>query len=181
LGVRTLPIPTFKGLSKRCVPLLRAASCPAPEIRIRDGEGLSISLAVLPLGRRCAGAAAASLLGTSVQLVIQGQGWLALSFLFVLVVAGLALRRDLLLRGQDAPVRLELTSAGTLWVYCRNGRVDEVHLQPQTLRMGGGFLMVLKGLRTYRLWLARGNVEPGTLAALHRRLGRGTAALPGLR
>ena len=121
------------------------------------------------------------LLATAAQLVIRGQAMLAISFLIVWWVAGFALRRELLLRGLDAPVRLDLAGDGTLWVYCRNGRVDEVSLRPQTLRIGGGLLMVLKGLRTYRLWLASGNVEPRTLAALHRRVGRGTPAPPGLR
>jgi len=154
---------------------------PAPDIRIRVGEGLIIPLAVLPLARRSAGVAAASIVGTAVQLVLQGQVLLAMSFLFVLVIAASALRRDLLLKGQNAPVRLELTWEGKLLVYCRNGRVEQVRLRPQSLRVGGGLLMVVQGLRTYRLWLASGNVEPGILAALHRRLGRGTPAPPGLR
>jgi hypothetical protein len=59
--------------------------------------------------------------------------------------------------------------------------VDPAGMRPQSLRVGGGVLLVLRGTRTYRLWLAPGNVRPELLAALHRRLGRGSAGVPGLR
>ena len=160
---------------------LRAVLRPAPDVRIRDGEALSIALSVLPVARGCAGAAAATLLATAMQLVVQGQLLLALSFLLVLVIAASGVRRDLLLRGPGAPVWLVLTTEGALSVYCRNGHIEPVRLRPQSLRIGGGLLMILRGNRTYRLWLASGNVKPGTLAALHRRLGRDTAAPAGLR
>jgi hypothetical protein len=168
-------------LSKRCAQDLREALGAPPDIRLRVGEGLTLPLRVLPLAYRCAVAAAASVLGVAAQLVMRGQVLLAVFVLAVLVIAGAVLRRDLLLRGPGAPFRLRLSRDGTLWVYCRNGRVEQVRVRPQSLRMAGGLLLVLQGTRTYRLWLASGNTEPGTLAALHRCLGRGAAAPPGLR
>ena len=56
------PMPRFKDSSAalRGPPRgLLADLRPAPDIRIRVGEGLSIPLAVLPVARRCAGVAAA--------------------------------------------------------------------------------------------------------------------------
>ncbi len=83
--------------------------------------------------------------------------------------------------GRSGAVSLELAASGQIRVYCRDGRVDTVGMRPQSLRIGGGVLLVLRGARTYRLWLARRNVQPDVLAALHRRLGRVSTALPGLR
>jgi hypothetical protein len=152
-----------------------------PDTQVRRGQELVIALQVLPLARRCLAGAGVSLIACFVQLAAQQQGLLAASLLAAFGAAAVMARRDLWLSGQAAAVRLRLTGEGQILVYCRDGRVDPVRLRPQSLRVGGGVLLVLRGTRTYRLWLSNGNVEPGALAALHRRLGRGSAGLPGLR
>jgi hypothetical protein len=114
------------------------------------------------------------------QLLVWRQGLLAAALLAISVAVAVILRRELWLRGVG-PVRLQLTTAGQFRVYCRDGQVDTVGMRPHSLRIGGGVLLVLRGKRTYRLWLAQGNVRPEVLAALHRRLGQGAAGMPGLR
>jgi len=141
---------------------------------------VDIALRPLPLARLLCAGSGLSMLACLAQLVAGGQGLVAAALLAVCVAAAPLLRRELLLGGAG-PVRLQLTSEGQFRVYCRDGSPQPVGLRPQSLRVGGGVLLVLHGHRSYRIWLAEGNVHPEALAALHRRLGRGSAAVPGLR
>jgi hypothetical protein len=120
------------------------------------------------------------MLACLMQLLLWRQGLVASTLLAISVAVAVILRRVLWLRGVG-PVRLQLTTAGQFRVYCRDGQVCTVGMRPQSLRVGGGVLLVLRGRRTYRLWLDRGNVRPEVLAALQRRLGQGAAGMPGLR
>lgn len=165
----------------RCLRLLRQQLQRLPDTQLRPGEALDIPLQTLPLARILGVGAGVSMFACVTQLVIWRQGLLVAALLAVSAVAAVIMRRELWLRGRAVPVRLQLTAAGQFRVYCRNGRVDLVGMRPQSLRVGGGVLLVLCGARTYRLWLAQGNVPPQDLAALHRRLGRGSAGVPGLR
>ncbi|MEO8309233.1 MAG: hypothetical protein ABI616_14460 [Pseudomonadota bacterium] len=125
-------------------------------------------------------AALVSMLACVTHLLFWRQWLLAAALLAITLASGLILLRVIWLRG-GAPLRLQLTAGGQFRIHCRDGRVETVGLRPQSLRLGGGLLLVLRGARTYRLWLARGNVRPEVLAGLQRRLGRGSAGLPGLR
>jgi len=167
-------------LRKRCARGLRSQDNTGPDIRLPAGDALVIPLSALPLACWCSAGAALPLLASAVQLIAGNQVPLAIVLLAAAGTGITALRRDLWLRGPAAPVRLEVRAQGSMRIYCRNGIADEVHLQAHSLRLGGGFLLVLRGRRSYRLLLASGNVEPVTLAALHRRLGRGSAGTPGL-
>lgn len=161
--------------------LLRLQLTGPPDTAIRAGEELDIALRALPLICRCSLGAGASLLACIAQVAVQQQWFLAAALLAALGAAAVVLGGDLWLRGPGAPVRLRLTAAGEILIYCRNGRVDKVHLRPQSLRVGGGLLLVLRGTRTYHLCLGAGNLEPANLAGLHRRMGRGPTGVPGLR
>ena len=152
-----------------------------PDTQVRAGEELDIPLRTLPLARVLGMGAAASMLACSMHLLVWGQWALAAALIAVAATAAVIMQRDLWLRGRAGPVRLQLATDGQFRIYCRDGRVDPVRLRPQSLRVGSGVLLVLCGTRTYRLWLAQGNVRPEVLAALHRRLGRGPTGVPGLR
>jgi hypothetical protein len=160
----------------RCARLLRRP----PDTPLRAGEALDIPLQPLPMARLLCVGAGACMLACLTQLLVWRQGLVAAALLAISVAAAVLLHRVLWLRGVG-PVRLQLTTAGQFRIYCRDGQVHAVGLRPQSLRVGGGVLLVLRGTRTYRLWLDRGNVRPEVLAALHRRLGQGAAGMPGLR
>jgi hypothetical protein len=150
-----------------------------PDTQLRAGEALDIPLRILPLARRLCAGAGVSMLACIVQLLGWRQWLLALVMLAVSVYVAVVLRTMPWLHGMK-PVRLLLTAEGQFRVYCHDG-VDTVGMRPQSLRVGDGVLLVLRGRRTWRFWLAPGNVRPEVLAALHRRLGRGSARMPGLR
>ncbi len=120
------------------------------------------------------------MLACVVQLLLWRQVILALVLAGASSAAAMILGRYPWMK-RSGPSVLRLTTEGQFRVYCRDGSVAAVGLRPQSLRIGGGVLLVLRGNRTYRLWLAPGNVRPEPLAALHRRLGRGSAGMPGLR
>jgi hypothetical protein len=164
-------------LLKHCAGLLQSS----PDMQLCAGEALDIPLRTLPLARLLCAGAGASMLACVTQLLVWRQGLLGAVLLAVSAALVMSLRRELWLRGPGGPVRLQLTCEGQFRVYCRDGRVEPARLRPQSMRVGGGVLLVLGGSRTYRLWLARGNVRPEVLAGLHRRLGRGSAGVPGLR
>lgn len=121
-----------------------------------------------------------SVLACSLQLLTRHQGWLAVTLLAASAIAALAMR-DLWLLGPDAPDCLHVTANGEVRVVARSGRGERVAIRPHSLRLGTGVLLVLQGERTWRLLLARGNVEPACLSALIRRLGPIAPGPPGLR
>ena len=164
-------------LLRRCAELLKSP----PDMQLRAGEELDIPLLALPLARSLGAGAGASMLACATQLVFWRQWFLVTALLAVSVAVVVLLRREPWLSERAGPVRLRLTAEGQFRVYCHADRVDPVGLRPQSLRIGGGVFLVLRGTRTYRLWLAQGNVRPEVLAALHRRLGRGSTGVPGLR
>lgn len=150
-----------------------------PDAQLRAGEPLEIPLRPLPLARALCAGVGVSLLACVVQLVLWRQGILAVVLAGVSAVA--MIPGGCLRKGRFAPAVLRLTTEGQFRVYCHDGSVDAVGMRPQSLRVGAGVLLVLRGKRTHRLWLGPGNVRPEVLAALHRRLGRGSAGVPGLR
>jgi hypothetical protein len=164
-------------LLQHCAELLKSP----PDVQLGAGEALDIPLRTLPLARLLCAGAGTSMLACVTQLLVRQQALLGAALLAVSGALVVTLRRELWLRGAGGPVRLQLTCEGQFRVYCRDGRSEPAGLRPQSMRVGGGVLLVLVGSRTYRLWLARGNVRPEVLAALHRRLGRRTAGVPGLR
>ncbi len=174
------PGPWWKRCARLPAQLLLQFEDP-PGTVIRAGEDLDLPLRPLPLVCGCSLGAGAALLACSAQVAVQRQWLLAAVLLAALGALAVLLGEVLWLRGENAPVRLRLTTAGEVLVYCRNGRVDRVHLRPQSLRVGGGLLLVLRGTRSYHLCLGSGNLAPATLAGLHRRMGRGPTGIPGLR
>ena len=153
---------------------------PPPDTRLRAGEELDIPLQPLPVARALFAVAGAGMLACVLQLLFWRQGILAVALVGVSGAVAMILRRCPWVRA-SGPTGLRLTAEGQFRVYCRDGSLAAVGLRPQSLRIGEGVLLVLRGSRTYRLWLAPGNVQPEVLAALHRRLGRGSAGVPGLR
>lgn len=73
------------------------------------------------------------------------------------------------------PRRLLLTADGRLFMHLHGGAVEQVVLGAASLRLGRSLLLVLHcGKRRYRLLLGPDNLAPAALAALQRRLPRGT-------
>ena len=162
-------------LLKRCAALLESP----PDTQLRAGEELDIPLRTPPLARRLCAGAGVSMLACIAQLLSWRQWLLATALLVISVFVAVALRKVLGLHAAQ-PALLRLTAEGQFRIYCHEG-ADTAGMRPQSMRIGGGVLLVLRGRRTYRFWLAPGNVPPEVLAALHRRLGRGTAGVTGLR
>ena len=153
---------------------------PPPDTRLRAGEELDIPLQPLPLARALFAVSGAGMLACVLQQLLWRQWILATVLVGVSGAVAMMLGRYPWMR-RSGPTGLRLTTEGQFRVYCRDGIEAAVGLRPQSLRIGGGVLLILRGSRTYRLWLAPGNVRPEVLAALHRRLGRGSAGVPGLR
>ena len=147
---------------------------------LRAGEELDIPLQPLPLARALFAVSGAGMLACVLQLLLWRQGILAAALIGVSATVARILGRYHWMRS-TRPTGLRLTAKGQFRVYCHDGSLVAVGLRPQSLRVGGGVLLILRGSRTYRLWLAPGNVRPELLAALHRRLGRVSTAPPGLR
>jgi hypothetical protein len=106
------------------------------------------------------------------QLFWTGSLALATALLLAGVVSNTVLARGLWPRGPGAPGRLVIAADGSVQIRTVAGQCDAVRIRAQSLYLGAGVLLVLRGARTHRLLLGPGNVDPVTLAALRRRLSK---------
>jgi hypothetical protein len=73
------------------------------------------------------------------------------------------------------PRRLLVTADGRVFLQLRDGAVEQASVGAASLRLGSTLLLVLRcGKRRHRLLLGPDNLARGQLAALQRRLPRGT-------
>ncbi|MGC4027623.1 MAG: hypothetical protein QM696_01940 [Steroidobacteraceae bacterium] len=70
--------------------------------------------------------------------------------------------------GGAAPTALLLGADGRLALQLPDGSRDPVQLDAGSFFIGAGVLLVLRGQRRHRLWLAPANLAPAQLAALRR-------------
>lgn len=112
----------------------------------------------------------------SVELILSSHLLAAAMLLLVSAACGTWHRHARVL---DAPRRLLVTADGTLHVITVGGALEAVTVHRVSMRLGRWLLLRLDG-RKQVLYFVLGpdNVDPATLAALHRRL-RGLAQPPG--
>jgi hypothetical protein len=133
-----------------------------------------LPLAPLPAARRLVRFYLLSLSLYAGQLLLQGH-WAMAAAMFVLAAATAFARRQMTPRGPGAPRRLLLAADGRLYVACVGGSMEPVELAGESLWLGSAVLLVLCAPgRRHRVLLGRGNLDPGSLATLRRRL-RGAA------
>ena len=118
------------------------------------------------------------LLAWAILAIRRGQGPPAAAALGIAGICARAFWLDVWLRGADPPRWLERCSDGELVLQQSSGRREAVRVSGSSLTWGRqAMLLVLRGSRTWRLWLGPGNVPGEALASLRRDLaGRGRAA-----
>jgi hypothetical protein len=141
-------------------------------------SSLEVPLAPLPAARRLARFYLVSLCLYAGQLLLLGH-WVMAAVMLLLAAATKIAQRQMAPRGPRAPRRLLLAADGRLYVACVGGVVEPVELAGESLWLGSAVLLVLRtpGHR-HRVLLGRGNLDPGSLATLRRRL-RGAARVSG--
>jgi hypothetical protein len=141
-------------------------------------NSLELPLTPLPAARRLARFYLLALGLYGGQLLLQGHWVMAAVMLLLAAVTRLAQGR-MSPRGPGAARRLLLAGDGRLYVASVGGAVEPVELAGESLWLGSAVLLVLQAPgRRHRLLLGRGNLDPGQLAALRRRL-RGAAKVAG--
>lgn len=110
------------------------------------------------------------------QLLLTGH-WVMATGMGLLAVATKFALRQMSPQGPGAPRRLLLAADGRLYVASVGGVVEQVDLAGESLWLGSAMLLVLSAPgRRHRVLLGRGNLDPGALAMLRRRL-RGAATM----
>jgi hypothetical protein len=144
---------------------------PAPGLRPAS-RSLDIPLRPSPLARRAAGLFVLAQVLYLLELVLLGR--LLPALLAVGLAAGsawLCLRPP---RGAACtPRRLLLAADGRWHLLTVSGTLEQLALQPASLRLGRWLLLMFQtgDRRTHRLLLGPDNLDPAQLAALQRRLG----------
>ncbi len=110
------------------------------------------------------------------QLLVLGHWVMVATMLLLAAITQLTLR-PMAPQDAGAPRRLLLAADGRLYVACVGGAVEPVELAGESLWLGSAMLLVLRTPgRRHRVLLGRGNLDPGRLATLRRRL-RGAATV----
>lgn len=141
-------------------------------------KGLELPLTPLPLGRRLALSYLLAMGFFAVQLLWSGH-WVMAAVVPALTVITLLAMRHFLPQDGGAPRRLLVAADGRLHVATFAGSIEPVDLGGESIWLGSAVLLVLHAAgRTHRLLLGSGNLDPGALATLRRRLrGAATASL----
>lgn len=144
---------------------------PAPEPRPAS-HSLDIALRPSPLGRRAAWLFLAAQLLFMLELALLGHWWQALAA--SALAAGFGWQWVVRSRRSSpgSARRLLLAADGRCHLLTVSGAVEELALQPASLRLGRWLLLLFRsGGRTHRLLLGPDNLAAAELAALQRRIG----------
>ncbi len=161
------------------IPNLCAGTRQEASLQLRPAPQL-LELALYPSSRlrRAARCLVVALLAYTFELGFRGHPFAALALLLFTSVAAWRWRAWHAL-DSSTPRHLRCTSDGRLSLVSATGNVEEVSLQPESLRFGRHLLLVLRGsTRRHRVLLGPDNLAPGELAALNRRLPMATV-VPG--
>ncbi len=147
----------------------------APPLQLRAAEALlELPLRPAPRLRVARRVLLLLILGYALELTLTGHR--AMMLLALLAATGFGPVPRVFRADRKIPDHLLLLPDGRLWI-SYSGAVEEVTLQPESMRLGPHLLLVLRdGRHSLRLLLGPDNLAAADLAALRRRLPSGPVA-----